>query len=256
MCVLSYPKGDVVASIHITGHLYGVCSDNAGNVFATTNDGKVLEFQHGGTTSIATLSLPGTTAVACAVDPLTNTLAVVFLSTDYNIALFSNESGSPSLYSSKIDSYACGYDNAGNLFVSGQVAGTIMMSELASGQFTFVPLSINGKLGLPGQVQWDGSHITYESRAGAPPSISRLTVSGSIATVVGTTYLKSKTVRTSLSWIYNGKVLMPYSTKQVRIKRIGVWKYPQGGKRNNSIKFEKSGFWVFQGVTVSVASSR
>ena len=259
ICVLSYPKGKVIASINVSKGAGGPCSDNAGNVFVPS-DGTILEYQHGGTSPIATLTIPGSAPLgySCSVDATTNNLAVTFLaaSGDY-VAIFDNESGSPTVYSSGIDSFFCGYDNAGNLFASGQSNNQPALSELAYGHSKFTPLTISGKLGLAGQVQWDGAYLTYESlgidrEAG---SISRLTVSGSVATVVSTIPLNGKSNLTTLSWTYHGRVLVPYSTRGVRINKIGVWSYPQGGMRKSAIKFLNARFWAFQGVTVSVAPS-
>jgi sugar lactone lactonase YvrE len=56
-----------VASIHPGGNLDGACSDSAGNVFVT-NWTQVLEYQHGGISPVATLSLPGNQAAGCSVD--------------------------------------------------------------------------------------------------------------------------------------------------------------------------------------------
>ena len=58
----------------------------------------------------------------------------------------------------------------------------------------------------------------------------------------------------SLSWIYDGRLLMTYSTGGTRINKIGVWAYPKGGQRKDVLKFQNSQFWVFQGSTISVAS--
>jgi hypothetical protein len=68
VCVLSYPSGDLVSSITLSGDNQGACSDNAGNVFITNNmqsSAQVVEYTHGGTTPIATLALPGNTALGC-----------------------------------------------------------------------------------------------------------------------------------------------------------------------------------------------
>src|SRR5579862_8586028 len=248
-CVLSYPQGKVVAQLSQYGG--APCSDAAGNVFIPTV-GQVVEYQHGGTTPIATLSLPSKSAGTynCSVDPNTNNLAVTSLAdSGLYVAVFANESGTPTLYSPRIDGVYCGYDNAGNLFGSGNTSkGFPAISELARGQSTFTPLSINGSLGAAaGQVQWDGSYITWQGRAidREPASISRLTISGSTATVVSTTSLKGKVNRSTLSWIYSGRVLMPYSTSRVRFSKIAIWPYPQGGKPKSIIKFDK--FTSFQG---------
>ena len=74
VCVLSYPDGKLVGTLSISGELGGNCSDAAGNVFIT-DDYQVLEYSHGGTSPIATLSVPGTMAQACAIDSVTGNLA-------------------------------------------------------------------------------------------------------------------------------------------------------------------------------------
>jgi hypothetical protein len=194
------------------------------------------------------------------VDPTTNSLAAVAFGPHQQVNVFKNESGSPSAYNPIIDALYCGYDNAGNLFVDGVTStGLAAISELPSGQSTFTALSISGNL-FPGQVQWDGSYLTWESPAidNKPGSISRLTVSGSAVTVVSSASLKGKGKinRSTLSWIYDGKVLMPYSTRGQRTNKIGIWSYPLGGNRKSVIKFQNAKSWEMQGVTVSIAPSR
>ena len=255
-CVLSYPDGQIVGSISQYGS--GPCSDAAGNVFIPSGS-QIFEFQHGGTAPIATLTLPDSydTAYICSVDPTTNNLAVIYQSGKCGCAaVFTNESGTPTAYSTNIDSLYGGYDNAGNLFADGSVNDKVAVSELARGQSTFTPLTVNGKFrGGPGRLQWDGTNLTYEG-LGADrtyASIIKLAVSGSVATVVKTIRLNGKINRTTLSWIYDGNVLVPYSIRSLRFNKIGVWSYPKGGKRKVVLKFSNSKFWKFQGVTVSVA---
>ena len=97
---------------------------------------------------------------------MTNNLAVVFGFS--SVAVFSNETGSPTLYRSKLEASYCGYDNAGNLFVSGYNGQSGAISELPQGKTTFTILSVNGKLDTPGQVQWDGIYMAYEGRGSVP----------------------------------------------------------------------------------------
>lgn len=258
ICVVSYPKGQIVASI--SASRVGVpCSDNAGNVFVP-NETQVLEYAHGGTTPIATLTLSKTpvNSYNCAVDPTTNDLAVTYLSsTSTFVAVFSNESGSPIVYFPKIDAFFCGYDDAGNLFVDGYYNSNVpTLSELRYGQSTFIRLSTSGLLGSAGQVQWDGSYLTLENIGdqNIATTISRLSISGYSATVVSTAPLNGNTNRTTLSWIYGGNVLLPYSIRAGRVNRIGIWPYPHGGGMKSAIKFKKSRGWLFDGLTVSSAS--
>ncbi|HEY1883425.1 MAG TPA: hypothetical protein VGG51_10345 [Candidatus Cybelea sp.] len=230
-CVLTYPGGEQVGQITLS-IAYAACSDTQGNVFITGGS-TVDEFVHGGVTSVNTLTLPGNQASGCAVDPATNDLAVVY--DEVRVAVFPNESGSPLIYSTKLSANYCGYDNESNLFVSGDNEQSHTISELPHGMTKFTILSVKGKLGNPGQVQWDGSHLTYESRD--PINIARLSIRGSIAKVIGTTSFKGHGNAAMASWIYDGSVLLPYGGKVEKLNKIGLWPYPGDGKRTNSINF-------------------
>ena len=253
-CVISYPSGQTADSITISGGVGGDCSDSAGNVFIANNS-QVLEYAHGGTTPIATLSLSGDNATGCAIDATTGNLAVVYRGSGADVAVFPDAQGQPTLYSSGLDSEFCGYDGDGNLFVSGYNSDKPGLSELPKGSGGFLTLSINGKLGNPGRVQWDGKYVTYESRTAGSVKISRLTISGSSATVVGATRFKGGVKSAYESWIYGNRIIVPYSTHGQYGNKIGVWAYPGGGKAvvRTFQKYPKN--WSFQAVTVSVAPS-
>lgn len=255
-CVLSYPEGKLVESVSIsvgpTG-LGGDCSDSVGDVFIT-NDTEVLEYVHGGTSPIATLSLPGNEARACSIDPKTGNLAVVFSGNNANLAIFPNAQGSPWLYTADIVAVYCGYDNAGNLFVSGYYDQQSQLAELQYGSANFTTLTINGNVGADGQVQWDGKHMTYESRSSDNIKVSRLAISGSTATVVGVTRFSGGLTNAYQSWIYGGRILIPYSIRGQRVNKIGIWAYPRGDKPVKKFgSFGQGKFAKFMGVTVSVA---
>lgn len=96
----SYPKIKLVGTLKNAGAA-DVCSDKSGNVFLTQG-GNVLEYAHGATSPEATLEVPGDSR-GCAVDPGSDDLAVVYSKTSGNdVAIFHNESGSPTLYSSTL----------------------------------------------------------------------------------------------------------------------------------------------------------
>jgi len=247
-CVMSYPSGDLVSSITLSGDKEGSCSDSAGNVFIT-NDTQVVEYAHAGTTPIETLALPGNTALGCSVDPTTGNLAVTFNGNNVNVAIFPSATGEPTTYDAPTAVY-CGYDRAGNLFLSGEKK----VAELAKGHSDFELFSIVGKVGNTGQIQWDGRYITFESRTKGNIKLLRLQISGSTATVVGTTRLKSIRGNASQSWLYSGNVLVPYGNGGQFETQIGLWKYPKGGKVET--RYRNFGTVSFHGVTVSVAPSR
>jgi hypothetical protein len=254
-CVLSYPKGHVIGKVKMAGA--APCSDKGGNVFIPSG-GQVLEYQHGATSPFWTYNLPGSDAAACSIHPSEEYPAIVFRASGSagDVVIFNNGIYYPTVYSSGINSYYCGYDDAGDLFVSGLKSGKPAISELANGQSTFTRLSISGELGLPGQIQWDGSYITYESTTPSRPTISELSISGSVATVVRTIRLSGEVDGTTQSWIYNGNVLVPFSSsRSEEPSRIGIWPYPQGGKQKRSIKLPRRKSLNISGVTISVAPS-
>jgi hypothetical protein len=252
-CVISYPQGQIVGSIAISGGVWGDCSDSAGDVFVT-NDSQLLEYAHGGTTPVATLSLPGSQATGCAIDPSTGNLAVVFVGGSVNVAVFPDAAGTPALYDSHLTSAYCGYDNASNLFVSGVGRNEGGISELPNGASDFSVLAVKGKgsLGNPGQVQWDGTYMTYEGSTQSDIKVSRIEISGSTAKVIGTTHFKGKLRNAYQSWIYANQILIPYSTGGFKTRKIGVWAYPKGGKLIGRFgHFPDSKSWTFRGVAVS-----
>ena len=107
----------------------GDCVDNAGNVFVVNfgtssgGGGDVVEYAHGGTTPIKTLTYPNAYLNGCAVDPTTGNLAV----TDYRpsngnrgkggVLIYPSASGTPTKYvdPGMADYGYCAYDSAGNL---------------------------------------------------------------------------------------------------------------------------------------------
>lgn len=247
-CVISYPALKLVGSIPTSGG--AICSDAQGNVFLVANY-TVTEYAHGGSQPIATLNVPSEIVSGCAVDPGTNNLAVVAEGYTY---IYSNEMGTPSQYTTHIGGELCGYDDKGNLFVNGYDGQHYGLAELANGASDFAVLSVDDSVGPPGQVQWDGKYITWQSPR--PLRISRLAISGSNATIVGQTKFRGRMHYAGDSWIYGSKVIAPYDIRGSRANVIGVWKYPQGGRAQASIrKFDsyKKRTIAFTGVTISVA---
>ena len=256
-CILSYPGGKVVGAI--TGYDGGAyesadCSDAKGNVYIANYD-EAGRFAHAGTTPIATFAVPGDFAGGCSADPLTGNLAVVYDAS--RVAVFKPGSGEPVTYDSGLEATYCGYDGAGNLFVDGWGSGEkVGLAELPKGGEAFLALSVSQSVGAPGQVQWDGKYITYESIGYPPLVISQLEVYGSQATVVGTTTLQGIRRGSRQSWIYKDTIIAPYSTHGPYDKNIGIWKYPKGGKPSRKVtRFrgyskENIGFY---GATLSVA---
>jgi hypothetical protein len=259
LCILSYPQGKLLGAISFktVGPAATLCSDANGNVYVT-NGNEVLEFAHGGTQTVATFSLPGKFATGCSVDPTTGNMAVVFKGNGSDVAVFHDASGTPSLYVSGLDSIYCGYDASGDLFVDGYSQSGDGLSELPAGASQFQSLTVDKQIYDPGEVQWDGKYITWQSREKKAGVIYQLSVSGSHVTTVGSVKLQGAYDWPQQSWIYQGQVLIPFSDHKPQIgTRIGVWNYPQGG--NMIAKLKKFGKYKkdlgLDGITVSVPAS-
>ncbi len=258
--VLSYPAGKLLGTIDAGAN--GACSDSNGNVFLTADD-NVLEYKHGGTIPIATLSLPGAAnAIGCSIDPTTGNLAVAFsTSSGGNLAVFQEAQGTPTIYKDDIETFYCGYDNNSDLFVDGYADNEFALTELPSGSSTFINISVSPSITEnPGQVQWDGSYVTVEGGVALHQprnavAIYRLQLSGSTATIVGTTHFKGAMRDAYQSWINDNTILIPFGTSgdQSRAPNIGLWNYPTGEKARKLLQHFAPKLSSFSGVTVSKA---
>ena len=233
-----------------------LCSDAKGHVFVPVQNGgsgEVLEFEHAGTTPIATIS-DTYEPLSCAVDPSSGDLALANEEPGYasDIAIYHRLKGTPKFFrDSDIAGYfSLGYDDAGNLFTVGNDSReTRHLLSLPKGAKALTEISVNAGLRLSYAVQWDGEYMTIARmpfRRGTA-RIYRLQTTGSSATVVGTTKLSSLTKRFGGQTAIAGKmVVQPYSR---RTDRLGIWPYPQGKAMSASVDV---GAYI-NGVAVSFA---
>ena len=229
--VFSYPGGKLKGTLTGFADPQGECVDKTGDVWITLFSGQeLLEYAHGGTSSIGSLSDPGYLLEGCSVDPTTGNLAAADFagtnSTSGGVSIYADAQGTPTTY---IDPglylvFSLGYDDKGNLFVDGetQTGGTFAFAELPKGSSTFTNLTLNKTIGTPGTVQWDGKHVTVgDAKAGV---IYRVKISGSSAKVVGTTTLTDADGAFQ-SFIDGKKVVNP----NVNSANVMFWSYPAGG---------------------------
>lgn len=250
-CILTYPSLELVGQI--PGGGVAICSDSQGNIFLPDGS-KIVEYAHGGTSPIATLTIPGTIADGCAVDPLTGTLAVVFQA---QVAIFRHETGSPTIYDTNIDATYCTYDNAGNLFVDGYGGNSgaeVALAQLASGSSEFTTISVDNSVGNPGQIQWYGTYLVYQDYT-KYGKLSELEISGSTAVIVATITLKGIKHQVTPLWLFDGKITVPYDPRGRHVNAIGIWNFPNAKRATKTIKdfapFKKRDI-DFAGVAVSV----
>jgi hypothetical protein len=170
--IYTYPGDSSVGTLTDLSSPQGECIDKSGNVYVTeTGAEQIVEYAHGGTSPIATLSDPYYQPVACAIDPATGDLAVTNIlyhrdGIGGNVVIYRHAKGTPKYFSSAniYSYYFVGYDSKGDLFVdglSGQAPyGTFEYAELARHHSKMKAIKLSGgSIAFPGNVQWDGEHI-------------------------------------------------------------------------------------------------
>ena len=248
--VYSYPKSALLGTLTGFAAPFGECVDNKGDVFiANFEASNILEYAHGGTSPIATLSDPGYLPGGCAVDPTTGNLAVTNFKTAAgsgpgNVAIYKDAKGNPKAYYSApfmSEMAFCSYDKSGNLFVDGSTSGSAFaFGELPKGSPSFKKISLNQHIGAANGVQWDGTHIAVED--GTIGVIYRFAISGTKGTEVGTTPLVGS-ANVIEFWIDGAKVIGPNDSGA----SVTLWNYPAGGSGTKTI----GGFVAPIGATVS-----
>jgi hypothetical protein len=161
----------------------GQCVDKLGDVWLIEYGnidgvlGSAVEYAHGGSTPLKTLSTEGT-SVGCSIDPTSGDLAVANGSNagsgPPNVAVFKNASGTPKLYYN----YYCGtplppgYDQKGDLYVEGDEGGSGLSNPVCvlprQGK-ALRPVRINVRIPIPEGVMWDGKYITLATEVGVDP---------------------------------------------------------------------------------------
>jgi hypothetical protein len=249
--VFSYPQLKPEGKLTGFNGPWGECVDKHGNVFiANDNAYQILEYAHGGTQPIATLSDPGYYPRGCSIDPTTGNLAVANIVNtslgEGNIAIYKNAKGNPSTYyadSHVFNVYSCGYDSSGNLFIDGENEGSssFAFAELASGARKFTNITLNQPIKSAGGLQWDGKYVAVGDQY---TNIYQFSIHGKTGTKVGTTPLNGAG-RDAEFWIKGSNVIVPDSDKL----HVAIWDYPAGGSAEQRVK----GFQYPIGATVSVA---
>jgi hypothetical protein len=227
--VYSFPQGRPVATLTGFGKPRSECSDSAGNVWIADISGyDVLEYAHGGTTPVESVSTPGAPQ-GCSADPVTGALAVTSNAKSVVLSVFHHTGGrwrDPYEFddSAMHDVAFCGYDAKGNLFVDGlDKSKRFRLDELVRGTKSLTNVTVSQTIESPGQVQWDGKHITIGDAGISPAKIYRFTIRGTTATKAGATTLDG-THSVRQSWIAGSTVVGPDFGKNV-----GFWNYPAGG---------------------------
>ncbi len=226
--VLSSSTGTLVGNAFGIQSSLGLCADRSGNVFVTDGD-RIVEYAHGASQSIATLSYPGASATDCSVDPKSGNLAVTNFS-DQSVAIFPKAAGTATVVPTNISAAAhCAYDDKGNLYVDegNPYEGGIVLEELRAKRTAFMTIQKGIGPSL-GPLQWHDGYLLYNT-----PTISTLKIAGGHMGVSGTTLLAG-TPRRDLGGsqfsVQNGNVVVPFGIdmKHPTAFKIGIWRYPSG----------------------------
>ncbi|HLY01146.1 MAG TPA: hypothetical protein VKR56_01470 [Candidatus Cybelea sp.] len=227
--VYSYPKGELMGTLTGLPDPQGECVDRKGDVFFTTFGGEeILEYAHGGTSPINTLSNPGEYMEGCSVDKKTGDLAVIDFEPTTggggaSVAIFANASGSPTILSDAnlYLGYQIGYDSKGNIFVDGvDSSRNFEFAELPKGSSSFTEITLDVAITTPGGVQWDGKYVTV----GDAKNGNIYQTDGAGGTVEGTTSLSDSDG--IFQYFIDGKRVVGPNAYSAN---AGIWKYPKGG---------------------------
>jgi hypothetical protein len=238
--VFTYPKGKLVGTLTGFHDPNGQCRDARGDVFITNSGAsEVIEYGHGGSSPIATLSDPGELPLGCATDPRTGTLAVTNACTAPScggagdLTIYKNAKGAPKSYTVPGMVYYgyCGYDASGNLFLDGNDSGSAFeFAELPGGSKKFKKISGLESIGYAGGVQWDGKYLAVADGLEHAAAIYQVQISGSKGTIVGTTELNDS-LQVLQFWIQGKRVIDPDQSAD----NVKFYHYPAGGSPTKTI---------------------
>ena len=260
--VYSYPAGKQVGALTGFEGLAFLCADPSGDVFVP-NYGKseILEYAHGGTTPIATLSDPDSTPNSCSFDSTTGNLAVANYTTTYgygDIAIYENVSGSREVYLDYGVPYVqfCAYDAKGNLFVEGfgktNSGDFFGLDELLKGAKLLTNITLDDIPAFPTGLQWDANYLAMGTGTVAGPSsgdtyVYHVQITRATGKTIGTTRLVERGL-TSGFFIDGSAIIVTGGKPRARTE---VFAYP-GGRKPDLTLTEKAP----AGVVVSTGGSK
>ncbi len=225
----------------------GLCAAKTGNWWAVASGAdEVLEYAHGGTTPLKTLSIGGEPA-GCAVDPATGDLAVTILGTS-DVVLFTRGSGSGSTITDDLSSsYFDGYDNKGDLFVNGITSSdSYGVVELPKGSSTFESITLSRSLEFPGGIQWYDKYLAVGDQEAHV--IYHFAIHGTNAKEIGATDQGGS------SDVVQFYIQRPYVVgADAANSDVALWKYPAGGSPKKLINGQSD---LPIGVVVSAGKKR
>lgn len=236
----------------------GECTDESGNVFITSVKGSsIVEYAHGGTTPIATLTDSSFYPDDCFIDTASGNLCVANLDggvggSSGNLSIYRHAEAPPQSYvdANPYDDeyFACTYDGDGNAFVdvSGP-DGHLVFDELPVGAKKLKRIWLGHNHHRSSDLDWDGRFLTNGDAAN---TVYRFSVGVDRKRVYydGRTMLRAvgSGVATTRVVPYAGALEM---VGTVSGNAVQIWRYPSGW----SLRYITSGLDSPDGVAVSLA---
>jgi hypothetical protein len=246
----TYPQGKPAGQLTLNYGAAGMCSDKKGNVYVVAPEVySVYIFPHAGLFPIGELNEEdqGVLPFGCASDFKTGNLAVTNF--EGGVSVYKDGRGTPQQYSLKglDEAIFCTYDEAGNLFVSGEGAGGgFTLAELPAGSQSSEAITINATIAAGTAVAWNGNDLVLESAdASGKATILTVRISGSSGTVVKTTTLTAPANSSTAQFVLDGHTIVQPDNGNAD---VGFWAYPAGGAPTKTLPNVGSGL---VGVTIS-----
>ncbi len=240
--VYSFPGAKLQGTLTGLSVPTGECVDRAGDVWIVdegTND--IVEYAHGGTVPIATLTDPGNAPEGCSVDPATGNLAVANAQTlsagAGSVGIYANARGTPTLYTESQMKFVLfvTYDDRGNLYADGVDSSLgYRLAELRKNAGALVPIAFNQSIAQPTNIQWDGKYLAVGDGGGivgtGTPAIYHVKITHSAGKVVGVTPITG-TTGVFQFFIQGNTFIGP----NLGNEDVMFWKYPAGGAPTKAI---------------------
>ncbi|MGB6517316.1 MAG: hypothetical protein WBE79_02270 [Candidatus Cybelea sp.] len=254
--VYTFPKGKLAGELFGRGAVYGLCVDNAGDVFMPSDGlAEIFKYAHGGAHPIATLKDRGQAPFGCAVDPTSGDLAVSNFESDSggpgSISIYKNAKGKPTTYPDPgefLYIYYIAYGGDGTLYLDGTTnSGGVGFATFKGGKFTTVTL--NQSFQYPSAIGVGGSDVdVVDNGTPGTQAIDRFTISGSTGSKVGSTQLGGAYVVAGFD-VVKRTVVVANDASGSQNGDVEYFKYPAGGSATKSFTF--SPYFYPQAVTVS-----
>ncbi len=245
--VYNYDTGKEIGTLGGFSEPVGQCIDKLGDVWITNlMQDYIVEYPHGGTSPIKTLSTDGS-GIGCAIDPTTGNLAVVnaIPSGGTDVQIWGDASGSPTDYSDDTDCYhlsSPGYDAVGDLYA--ESGNRRSVCELPAGGASLVKVPFDHPIKVGGGVMSDGKYLTFTDQGyqrGRATVIYRAKQARGGLVVVGMTVIRNRPCGAQVGQPFivgkkntpanheQGTVVVGGNTACYYTSPVQYWHYPSGG---------------------------